>query len=98
MHDSTVVPINVFAECIIFVLIASQGFKNEWICGCISHFHVLSVYTQYELPGDGRDRVNKSHHEVKEQGALPFHKFFLKCSDEKKTNQLKEVALKSIHV
>lgn len=62
---------------------ASRGFKNEWICGCIPHFHVLSVYAQYELPDDGRDRVNESHHEVKEEGALPFHKFFLKRSHEK---------------
>lgn len=33
--------------------------------------------THWDLPDNGRDRVNQRHHEVKEEGALPFHKFLL---------------------
>lgn len=38
------------------------------------------------LPGNGRNRVYQDHHKPKEEGALPFNKFFLQKKIKNNTN------------
>lgn len=38
---------------------------------------VMNFQSTLSSPGDGGDWVDQRHHEAKEEGALPFHKFLL---------------------
>lgn len=37
----------------------------------------MNFQSTLSSPGDGGDWVDQRHHEAKEEGALPFHKFLL---------------------